>query len=99
MIKFLVGRTGCGKTYTVMNEIQSLPLDTYEKVFLFVPEQQLYSAEHSLFSKIPADKRENLFVLSFTKLCDVIEDTFGGRSQSKISKATSALLMWQNLRQ
>ncbi len=98
MIRFLVGRTGCGKTYRVLSEISDLLERGQEKIFLFVPEQQLYSAERELFSRTSANKASSLSVLSFTRLCDVLEDTYGGRAQNHISKATSALLMWQSMR-
>ncbi len=98
MIRFLVGRTGCGKTYRILHRISDLLESGQEKVFLFVPEQQLYSTERELFSRFNADTSAALSVLSFTRLCDVLEDTYGGRSQNRVSKATSALLMWQSLR-
>lgn len=98
MIRFLIGRTGCGKTHHVCREISELLEKGQEKVFLFVPEQQLYSAERELFSKASAKASSALSVLSFKRLCDVLEDTYGGRAQNHISKATSALLMWQSMR-
>lgn len=99
MIKFLVGRTGCGKTYTVTDQVKSCVLQGDCKVFFMVPEQQMYSVEHQLSAQIPPQLRDHLSILSFTRLCDVLEDTYGGRCASHVSKATSALLMWQNLRQ
>ncbi len=98
MIRFLVGRTGCGKTYTVTQEIKALMAQKKENVFLFVPEQQHFSAERELYAGLSTDDAKRLSILSFTRLCDVMEDTYGGRAMTHISKATSALLMWQNLR-
>lgn len=99
MIRCLMGRTGCGKTYTVIEEIKKLLSDGKQKIFLFVPEQQLYSAERDLLSVIPPDEADGLSVISFTRLCDLLEDIYGGRAHASLSRATSALLMWQNLRE
>lgn len=98
MIRFLVGRTGCGKTHLVLNEIFDLLEGGQDKIFLFVPEQQLYSAEREIFSRTSASRASSLSVLSFTRLCDLLEDHYGGRAQNHVSKATSALLMWQSMR-
>ena len=55
--------------------------------------------EKELFSAISVQDAPYLSVLSFKRLCDILEDAYGGRVQTSVSSATSALLMWQNIRE
>ena len=99
MLHMILGRAGCGKTATVMQEIKDILNERRKKVFLVVPEQQLFSVERGLLPTLPSDQVEYLTLTSFTKLCDTLEELYGGKSHMSLTKASSALLMWLNLRQ
>lgn len=99
MIRFLFGRPGSGKTYTVMREIAALASDGNHPVYLIVPEQQAYSAEREILSVLPPEAGRFVSVLSFSRLCDVLADRFGGRTQHTVTSAMKSLLMWENLRE
>lgn len=98
MIRFLLGRPGTGKTYRVMEDIRRQAAEG-ERVFLLVPEQQVYSTERDVLSALPPDEARRVTVASFTRLCDLLTDRFGGRAHTTLSRATRALLMWHNLRE
>lgn len=99
MIQFLFGLPGTGKTHRIIEDIRSL-LDTGDKrVYLLVPEQQIYSAERDILSALPAGAASCFSILSFTRLCDEIEGLYGGRTGHHVTKAMKAVLMWENLRE
>ena len=99
MIKFLFGRPGTGKTTRVMEEIKALAAQENRPVYLIVPEQQAYSAERDILAALPASAGKSFSILSFSRLCDVVADLYGGRAQHTVTRAMEALLMWENLRQ
>ena len=99
MMNLILGRTGSGKTATVIQMIkEKLDIGT-QPVFFIVPEQQLYSVERELLSSLPTHEAQGLTLTSFTKLCDTLEDLYGGRAHTTLTNATGALLMWLNLRE
>ncbi len=97
MIRLLLGRTGSGKTTTVIQNIRE-HLQKQHDVIFFVPEQQLFSMERSFLPLLSSDESAHLTITSFTKLCDTIEELYGGRTHTSLSKATEMMLMWFNLR-
>ena len=99
MIRFLFGRPGSGKTYSILREIMSLTTDSTNPVYLFVPEQQAYSAERDILSVLSPQATRSFSILSFSRLCDIVADRFGGRAQYTINRAMKSLLMWENLRE
>ncbi|MBR6782832.1 MAG: PD-(D/E)XK nuclease family protein [Clostridia bacterium] len=99
MIRFLFGRPGTGKTTCVIEEIKALAAQEDRPVYLIVPEQQAYSAERDVLAALPASAGKVFSVLSFSRLCDVVADLYGGRAQHTVTRAMKALLMWENLRQ
>ena len=99
MIRFLFGRPGSGKTYTVIHEITKLAAEGDRPVYLIVPEQQAYSAERDILSILPSHAGRYFSILSFSRLCDTVADRFGGRAQHTVTRAMKSLLMWENLRE
>ncbi len=99
MMNLILGRTGSGKTATVIREIKAHLEEKEQPVFFIVPEQQLYSVERELLSTLPSHAAQHLTLTSFTKLCDTLEDLYGGRAHTVLTNAASALLMWLNLRE
>ena len=99
MIRFLFGRPGSGKTYTVIHEITKLAAEGGRPIYLIVPEQQAYSAERDILSILPPEAGRCFSILSFSRLCDTVADRFGGRAQHTVTRAMKSLLMWENLRE
>lgn len=99
MIRFLFGRPGYGKTYTIIREISSLLENNQQNIYLIVPEQQAFSTERDVLSTLSPEMRKSLSILSFSRLCDLITDSFGGRTSAAVSRSMKSLLMWENLRE
>ncbi len=99
MIRFLFGRPGSGMTERILCDIRTLAKTDTVPVWLIVPEQQVYSAERDILSALPPDARRSFSIISFSRLCDLLADRFGGRTQHALSRAMRTLFMWQNLRE
>ena len=99
MIRFVFGRPGTGKTYKAVERIRELVADGSRRIYLIVPEQQAYSAERDILSALPPHAGKCFSIISFSRLCDLVSDRFGGRSRHSLSRAMRTLFMWQNLRE
>ncbi|MCQ2429024.1 MAG: PD-(D/E)XK nuclease family protein [Clostridia bacterium] len=99
MIRFLFGKPGTGKTHEVYEGIRREITGGKRRVFLIVPEQQVYSAEASFLSSLPPEAGQRFSVVSFSRLCDLVADKYGGRTACTLTKAAKSLLMWRNLRE
>lgn len=98
MIHFLLGRPGTGKTFRLMEDIHRRAA-AGERIFLLVPEQQVYNTEREVLTVLTPDAARQVTVSSFTRLCDTLADRYGGRTHTTLSRATRALLMWHNMRE
>ncbi len=68
MINILYGRSGSGKTTTIMNELKTFAekVDSKESAIFIVPEQMSFQCEYELLKEL--DTICNVTVYSFTKL-------------------------------
>ncbi len=99
MIRFLFGHPGCGKTHRMIEEIRSCHTTHQKTTWFLVPEQQMYSTERDILSTLPMDAGQYFTIVSFSRLCDILADQFGGRTQHAVTRAMRTLFMWQNLRE
>lgn len=100
MLHFLFGRPGSGKTHKILEEIRThLDDGTGRRVWLVVPEQAAYSAERDILSALPPEAAQVFSIISFSRLCDLVADRFGGRAQHTVTRAMRSLIMWENLRE
>ena len=76
MLKFLLGRSGSGKTDHIIKEIETL-VSAQEKAYLLVPEQQVYISE-SMLADLPPSSALCFEVISFSRLCEIAFSKFGG---------------------
>ena len=105
MLQFLLGRPGSGKTSRILQEIRAHS-DAFKggedapwRVLLIVPEQEVYSAERRVLAALPPDAARWFSIISFTRLCDLSENAYGGRATAHLNRTTRSLLMWHTLRE
>lgn len=93
MIAFLYGKSGCGKSYTVTNEIGERLLGG-EQVILLCPEQEAVIAEARITTafggRIPT---ENLEILNFGRLPERVFREVGGRTAKELGAGGRRLIM------
>lgn len=98
MLRFILGKPACGKTYTVMNKIKELA-DKNESVVLIVPEQFTFESEREVL-KVMGDKAAlNVSVLSFSRLYDEIGNICGGIAGRILTDADKIIFMHRALSQ
>ena len=98
MLRLLTGCSGSGKSAEILKEIGH-HIANRKKVYLIVPEQQVYSCERNILTTLPTDAGLYLQILSFSRLSENIATRFGGIQHSAPSKSARSLLMWRNLRE
>jgi len=106
LIEFVCGRAGSGKSVYIAEKIrQSLsnikdPLgrDAQKKLYLIVPEQQAVVWESRAARMLPPSASLSLEIISFTRLSNLAARTYGGLSDSYITRGGKAALMWSTLR-
>lgn len=97
MLKFLLGRSGSGKTKYIINEIEKR-VGEGKQTYLLVPEQQVYISE-CMLADLPASSTLCFEVISFSRLCELVFSRLGGLADRGAGKGTRNLIMWQTLRE
>lgn len=97
MLKFLIGRSGSGKTKRIFEEIRK-NVEIGKKTYLLVPEQQIYLSESALAS-LPASSALYVEIVSFSRLCSLVAGRFGGMNIRNVGVGVRHLIMWQTLRE
>lgn len=97
MLTILLGRSGSGKTKYILNEIEQRVRDR-EKTYLLVPEQQVYISE-CMLADLPASSALCFEVISFSRLCEIVFNRYGGLTDKSAGGGSRSLIMWQTLRE
>lgn len=71
MLRLLLGRSGFGKTYTVLNRLEELArLEEPGPLILLVPEQFSFASERALLERLGPRLAGAVQVWSFTRLSE-----------------------------
>src|SRR5690554_5072021 len=95
MLKIITGRSGTGKTTSIINIIVNRlnnPLDK-SNLLLFVPEQMSHQAEYEIAKKVKGKSYNRLQVLSFKRLAHRIFLEVGGVNRTFISDITVNMII------
>ena len=97
MLKFIMGRSGSGKTSYVIDKIRESVTEG-KQTYLLVPEQQAFISE-SMLADLPPSSALCFEVVSFSRLCSMVFAKYGGLTDSAASGGVRSLVMWQSLRE
>lgn len=97
MLKFILGRSGSGKTKYMIDRIRE-SVEAGKRTYLLVPEQQAFISE-SMLADLPPASALCFEVVSFSRLCNIVFGEYGGLIDSAASGGARNLVMWQNLRE
>ncbi|MBQ2676753.1 MAG: PD-(D/E)XK nuclease family protein [Clostridia bacterium] len=89
----ILSRAGYGKTYQIYNLIKSMADNGVSDMILLVPEQVSFESERDVLRLLGAKDAYKTDVLSFTRLCDVFFETYGGRTKRCVDATGKAALM------
>ena len=98
MLQLLMGRSGSGKTYAIMEELEQLArMEEPLPLILLVPEQFSFESERALLHRLGARLSGRVQVLSFTRLAETVFREIGGIAGKRMDDGIRTLLMSQAL--
>ncbi len=92
MLKFIIGVSGTGKTFEILNSIKNHAIKN-EKCILIVPEQFSSTAETMVYNKLKDTLSANVNVFSFTSFAEFILKQYGGISTKTLSDAARVVIV------
>ncbi|NLJ30568.1 MAG: helicase [Clostridiales bacterium] len=93
MLRFILGRSGSGKTQTVRGLLKDLARDAQKKLMLIVPEQSSFENERAMLGLLGAKNAQRVEVTSFSRLADAVFRRFGGAAGRKLDDGGRGILM------
>lgn len=93
MLRFVFGRSGCGKTEYCFSQIERLVKKGADNILLITPEQYNFTAERRLLKALGEADIRKVENSSFTRLDNEVSRQFGGNELPVISKGGKAVLM------
>ncbi|MDO4743279.1 MAG: hypothetical protein Q4B04_04515, partial [bacterium] len=97
MLKFILGRAGSGKTYTVFKIIEKQLSEKKQNIVLLVPEQFTFECEKQLL-KSCGTLASRVDVVGFTQLCENIFNDLGGGAGRHVDESIRNILMGQAIK-
>lgn len=97
MVEFLTAPSGFGKTTHIYNKIRD-NLKNGKRVMLVVPDQEAVSAEAMCADVMEGIPSQELYVCSFSRLCNDVFRKYGGIVYNYADKTTGRLLVFLALR-
>lgn len=95
MIRFIIGRSGSGKSETVTREVCDLINNTEREVVVIVPEQETVVWERKFAGLLKPSSNLRLEVTNFTNLARSVFREYGGLADSVIDDGSRILIMWR----
>ena len=99
MLQLLIGSSGSGKTYGILQRIAALTAEGKKNILWLVPEQYSFESERALLRALGPVGASAVRVLSFSRLADMVAREVGGLAERRLDEATRALLMSRALTQ
>ncbi|MDD6489332.1 MAG: PD-(D/E)XK nuclease family protein [Clostridia bacterium] len=92
MLQLVCGRSGSGKTEFIRKKIFDAA-NSQKDIILIVPEQSSFQNERKILENLGAKKASKINVLSFSRLCDIILEQYGGITKKRIDDGTKTVIM------
>ncbi|MBQ9557968.1 MAG: PD-(D/E)XK nuclease family protein [Clostridia bacterium] len=97
MLRFIAGRAGTGKTYTVLRDaVAAAP--SHKMTYIIVPEQSTLSYEKQLIEYNAEARRLGVEVLSFTRMVEKVMLETGGLAGNYIDSMGKTALIYRAIR-
>ena len=93
MIKFILGKSGTGKTTLIYEKLNKLSQNPEKPLLLLVPDQSTFQTEKDLLEVLGAKKSRNVLVAGFSKLCRYVFEQTGNIPVNVIDDGTRAVIM------
>ena len=93
MLKFILGKSGSGKTRKAFDIIQELYSQGESRLMMLVPDQSSFETEKTLFRLLGAKECRDVLVFGFNRLCDYVFKNTGNIPQNVIDDGVRRILM------
>ena len=91
--KIIYGRSGCGKTTYIFNEIKE-KIKGKNKIYIIVPEQFSFSAENHLLETIDGNSSINAEVLTLSRMANRVINEVLGNVTTHLSKIGKSMIVY-----
>lgn len=99
-IRFIFGRAGTGKTTFCLNQIKNkLDNGKDNKLILLVPEQYTFDTEKKFLDIVTERGLLRGEVISFKRMANVVFESCGGRSHTRMNESGKNMLIYKILRE
>lgn len=99
MVRFLLGRSGSGKTAQVLKEISDAAQSGKNNIILLVPEQQSHAMERMLCEAASNSISISAEVITFRRLCRHVAAQAGGLSKTLLDDGARIIYMYRAVNQ
>ena len=93
-LKFIIGKSGTGKTLFCFEEISKLISDNNNKIYIITPEQFSFTAEQKLLDAVKSKAVINAEVLTFERMAYRVLNEVGGILKTNLSESGKAMLLY-----
>lgn len=93
MLRFVLGRSGTGKTQYLNKLFTDFAKSGSEKLLMIVPDQSSFETEKSFLKSAGPKLCRNIKVLGFSRLCDYVFSEVGYKTANTIDDGTRKIIM------
>lgn len=93
MLRFVLGRSGTGKSEYLKNYLAALAKAGEKKLLFIVPDQKSFETEAAFLSLLGPSLSGNILVLGFSRLCDYVFEHTGNRFVSFADEGVRHVVM------
>ena len=93
MLKFILGKSGTGKTTYIYNQIKELVNNGKDKILMLIPDQSSFETEKAFLEILGAKNSKKVKVFGFSRLCRYVFEKTRNLSDNVIDEGTRAVIM------
>lgn len=93
MLRFILGKSGTGKTTYIYDKASELVKSGNDKILMLVPDMSTFETEKAFLNILGARLSKNINVFGFSRLCRFVFEQTSNRPQNVIDSGTRAVIM------
>ncbi len=93
MIRFVLGKSGSGKTEYLYNTLTKLARGEDSRLIMLIPDQSSFETEKEFLDRLGAKKCKNVMVFGFSRFCRYVFDAVNFEQKNVIDDSTRAVIM------
>lgn len=97
MLRFVLGKSGSGKTYELYKQIKNKIEEGSERIIMLIPDQISLETEKAVLTILGAPDKQKVNVFGFNKLCRFVYEQTQNPPKSIIDNGTRAVVMSRTL--